>query len=522
MSTFLEVYRDLCTADRIPAKRRKNFLTSLRYLAKSVDATPEQCPVTRDLEATYAERLQAYLTAHGKSRYVIRNAVQEVKQLFEQAHALTHTAPVPTVVTTPKPLKWHEALAELGATSPYNHQTWMTHSLYVLPPAQWPQEVRTHYERWRRLRKDQVRPATIRNFTMGLESLLGYLHLTGEERLLRIHPEAQKKIALKRYEDDRQQILTTPQTVAWDDCFVVDHLKSFVTWHAWRVHTPQDAQVKERPPSKPTTLGVRVVDTMRGFADTLKRREKKRLDAYGNSLPLPRKMHDSFTFAELEAAALAIMDEPRHMYLKSIWNGKGMVKHPGTYAASKFQTGLILFLACRNPMRARNWCEALLDTNLRKVDGGYRWHFEGDELKIATRRGKTNVHELDVDPEALPYLREFLDTWRPLLPGADTDRHVFLMGKGAKPLTVKALHMRLKVQVYRHTKKRLYTHLLRTIFTSNLLSANADINTVAYLLNDDPKTVLARYNELQGVQHQQSFREAYARALRGNGNGGSH
>jgi site-specific recombinase XerD len=109
-----------------------------------------------------------------------------------------------------------------------------------------------------------------------------------------------------------------------------------------------------------------------------------------------------------------------------------------------------------------------------------------------------------------------------LLPGADTDRHVFLMGKGAKPLNVKALNMRLKVQVYRHTKKRLYTHLLRTIFTSNLLSANADINTVAYLLNDDPRTVLARYNELQGVQHQQSFREAYARALHGNGHGTSH
>jgi site-specific recombinase XerD len=169
-------------------------------------------------------------------------------------------------------------------------------------------------------------------------------------------------------------------------------------------------------------------------------------------------------------------------------------------------------------MRARNWCEALLETNLRKVNGVWLFHFEGDELKIATRRGETNVYEIEIPAEVVPYLEEYLTTWRPKLPRASEDRHVLLaLRAGGGMLKPKDLYMKLKVHVYRHTKKRLYPHLLRTIFTSSMLSSGMDINSVAYGLNDNPATVLRAYNELQAGVHQQSLHDAYRRALNGNG-----
>jgi hypothetical protein len=202
----------------------------------------------------------------------------------------------------------------------------------------------------------------------------------------------------------------------------------------------------------------------------------------------------------------------------TVWNGKGVVEYPGGFAAERFLTGLVLMMGWRVPIRARNWSEALLDTNLRQVRGAWHWHFEGDELKIATRRGHTNILDVEIDPAVVPYLEEYLTVWRPKLPHANEDRHVLLSLRGeGGMLKPKDLYQKLKVHVYRLAGKRIFPHLLRTIFTSNMLTSGMDINTIAYGLNDNPATVLRAYNEFQEGKHQQSLHDAYARALNGNG-----
>jgi site-specific recombinase XerD len=108
------------------------------------------------------------------------------------------------------------------------------------------------------------------------------------------------------------------------------------------------------------------------------------------------------------------------------------------------------------------------------------------------------------------YLEEYLEVWRPKLPNAAKDRHVFLSKRG-RPFTDTTLRNRLRINVYRYTKKHLYTHLLRTIFTSQALSDGEDINTVAYGLNDTPATVLRAYNELSPVKHQRAILERVRR-----------
>jgi hypothetical protein len=134
-------------------------------------------------------------------------------------------------------------------------------------------------------------------------------------------------------------------------------------------------------------------------------------------------------------------------------------------------------------MRARNWCEAILDLNLKHEGGQWSWRFEGDELKIGTRRGEPNIFAPDVAPEVVPWLEEYLQRFRPQLPNASRDRHVFLSLRGY-PLTTPILLARLRVHVYRYTGKRFYTHLLRSLFMSHHMTSGIDLNSIAYAMND--------------------------------------
>src|SRR5262245_44638098 len=179
------------------------------------------------------------------------------------------------------------------------------------------------------------------------------------------------------------------------------------------------------------------------------------------------------------------------------------VRAPRCYQAALFSTGLILSMAVRTPMRARNWCEARLGVNLKRGAHGWHWHFAGDELKIGTRAHGTRVNVFDppVNPAIVPALEAYLDVYRPHLPQAAQDDHVFLSARGG-PLTATALRSRMKIQVYRHTGKRLYSHLIRSLFMTQHLTAGVDINTVAYGMNDVPNTVLQYYNEVIAERHQ--------------------
>ena len=55
---------------------------------------------------------------------------------------------------------------------------------------------------------------------------------------------------------------------------------------------------------------------------------------------------------------------------------------------------------------------------------------------------------------------------------------------------------------YMHLKKRLYPHLLRTLWVDQyLLSTDGDVSTAAFWLNDNVLTVLKRYHEFRGEDH---------------------
>jgi hypothetical protein len=63
------------------------------------------------------------------------------------------------------------------------------------------------------------------------------------------------------------------------------------------------------------------------------------------------------------------------------------------------------------------------------------------------------------------------------------------------------------------TDKHLYTHLLRSLFSTHHLSRGVDINSVAYAMNDTPHSVLKAYNQLMADAHRPIIADANRQAL---------
>jgi hypothetical protein len=526
MPSLAEVFASLCQQNLIPAKRQKDVKTAVRYLAAAHGCTPEQVMLVPELEATYAEPLRDYLRAQDKSPFTIRNAIQGVGQCLRAYHQLVQTPPVLTVATR-RP-QYKPALRQMAETSPYKHSVWMAKSRYCLPVAQWPADVRAGFEQWLTLKRDDLRAITKHNLTQALTAYVGFLAMPSGARLDHLHPDSRAKLMRLRYRDDLATISAPPVFSSWDDLFAVDAVRGFVTWHAWRIHTPQDAKVVERSPSIPSTTGLKVTELVTWVAEALQPASvSKPLREYRSSLDDPIRIHDKgapyhqFTRAEIDRVGQQIIEEARRMNITKQWTwrsrqpGRTAVQYPGAHAAARFQLGLILRLGWRIPLRIRNWCEMLLDRNLRKVNRGWQFHFEGSELKVAKRRGEANRFTMDIDQDIVPVLEEFLTVWRPKLPHADEDRHVFLGAHGPRGgrLEETELSTKIRVHVYRLTGKLLNPHLLRTIFMTELFSSGVDLNTIAYGLNDNPMTVVLAYNEFQAGKHQLTLHEANRRAL---------
>ena len=118
--------------------------------------------------------------------------------------------------------------------------------------------------------------------------------------------------------------------------------------------------------------------------------------------------------------------------------------------------------------------------------------------------------------ELTEHLEEYLREYRPRFPAAIQSPLVFV-AFGHGPLSRGYFYKCISDTVYVHLRKRLYPHLLRTLWVdAYLLASNGDVSTAAYILNDSVKTMIQRYHELRGADHiQKAF--AFNQAILGNG-----
>jgi hypothetical protein len=359
--------------------------------------------------------------------------------------------------------------------------------------------------------------------------------MTTETRLGLLPSEARKKLGHELYEDDLNAITETPTGASWEDLFDVTRVQSFVIWHSWRIHVAADAKILKKAPSKPSMQGWHVVSTMINIATAVKRPdedtrspEEKALRSYKRGLSVPKPIHNKqadyhrFEFTEIENIAFILIEEARRMFAYRRYHHKRH-QHPSATAAARFRVGLMLMLAWRVPMRARNWCECLLYTNLVQENGTWRFHFEGDELKIGERHGDTNVFDMAIPSEVVPYMEEWLRDWRHYCADADIHRYVFPTVRApGGPMTVKGLYQSLREHVYRFGGKRFYTHLIRTLFYSHAIKDRIPSAVAAYFMGDTVGTANRYYLEADGPAYEDIMAEARKRQLNGHGNGHGH
>jgi Phage integrase family len=284
---------------------------------------------------------------------------------------------------------------------------------------------------------------------------------------------------------------------------------------------------------------------MRLLANHFERPEAKALTDFRKRLPAVERWHQktdpihTISPAELEGVGLALLDEARrpldpttcYSYSKREGRQQRCIS-PGLFRALACETGLIIRLWWRVPIRSRSMREMDItpptpgpqstgyQPRLYRDDQGvWQLRYQGEQLKIGERRGKINEFRVPFPAELVPHLEEYLERFRPLIPNAAREPHLFLTQKG-KPMTQYQIWQRVSVAVYKGIRKRLYPHLLRTIWTDlYLLSSGGDIDTAAYMLNDNPMTVLGYYHELRAERQVSKAYDFNQKILGGEANG---
>jgi integrase len=469
--TFAELLTMLEGRNALPASRVKDLKTSLRYLAAALgyqglddatvdDACRDPLRWTAALDARYR-----HLEAQGRVISVVsrRNNGSNLRLVFRVAGEQgLLAAPLPQpLLTKPRRVDFQRAQR---ATAPYQ-STYHPQGprRYGLPKAEWPAHVRAEWDAYLAHSEWRLRQTTFATYEKAMATYLGFL-LGVEGR-----------------------------TITWDDLFQVETLQAFLRWHGARLGRPLSVHGKQ------------VVIMIAAIAVTQDHPNRRALADFRNNLPTPTAMHNKdshmVSLARLDEIAEACLAEGRGPFQTT-----KRIRTPGLYRTLQFQRGLILKLLRYIPIRQRNIREMKRGQNLYEAQGHWHLLFRGAELKIAKKRGKpTNEYYLDLDKYAAPFvppLREFLQTYRPRIPGADTSPFLFLTWHGT-PFTQRGLGEEVSCEVARRTGgTRFYPHLVRTMWATEYLRAYpGDYRTVAIMLGDDIATVQRTYEHVDEALH---------------------
>jgi hypothetical protein len=222
------------------------------------------------------------------------------------------------------------------------------------------------------------------------------------------------------------------------------------------------------------------------------------VNALLKTLPIPDPLYNK-TDAWVSLATLNDIGRslwPRQ-HPKDLRQRKG--KHIGCRFAVYAGVSLMLQLWTYIPYRSRNMREMRLGDNLHKdAQGHWRITFRGEQLKIGSKRGNTNVFDLPFPSQLVPVLEDYLAIWRPLLlsKAAYPSPYVFLSQIGTVyqvgPFNRITSHL-----VGRYTGKHWHPHIIRTVWATEWIrKTHGDFYTAAIMLNDKLETVIAKYTHL--------------------------
>jgi integrase len=451
----------------------RNYQTSVRYLAKALGAdSPEGCLVDAALahDTAWGAALETHFAAEAANDHPInagtrKNTKNNLKGLFSKAEAaglLDQPLPSRLLERTTR----HAFLAKFHKEGPYR-ATYIhpDHQRYGLHQSQWPADIQAGWEDYERRVFTTTRPRTRAHTATILATYFGWLqHIKGE-------------------------------TPTWDALFVLERVQAFVLWHSQRVGKQLSAH------------GLHLIAKAAAIAKAQGHGAATALAAYRETLDAAEGMHvkphHMLTLKELDEVGNACLREGRVPILRD----KDSTKSPGLRRASRFQLGLLIKLWVRIPIRQRNVREMQQFKNLTKRNGQWSLHYQGAELKVGKRGRDDNTYTINISaryPELVKVMEEWIDVYRPRIPGADTSPYVFLMQSG-RPFTASALRIEIAHVIAQRKGIRFFPHMFRTVWATEYLEADktrGDFAGAATMLGDTINMTIKTYYHVVAEDHQ--------------------
>jgi hypothetical protein len=445
-----------------PNYAQKDLKTSIRYLAEALQAPdPQHCDLdhhNHSLTSLY-RLVDIYLIDKGKTVHTSRNTKNNLSRLFRLAkeqHLFT---------LTPKSLMPHYNYRirphRPGFSSSTNHA-------YCLPYAHWPidlQQAFADFASWATSPLIAGRPASLRKRPITVQSYRGRF-----ARYFGFLHHIQGLSPLK-----------------FDDLFDIMLVTKYVHWHINDYH--------KRPTLTIRRFLTNLLVLTRHYRPMPEL--ENQLLALRKTIPIPSPVYNK----EDAWVSLATLDQIG----RALWPHKQpkdlaqYVKYPGLMTAVYAGRSLMLRLWRYIPYRLRNMCEMQLGENLHKDSHGkWRITFRGEQLKIATKRGKLNNFDLPFPETLVPFLDNYLAIWRPILlaKASQPYAHVFLTMHGT-PYTTGGLSTATRAVVYRYTGKYWHPHIVRSVWATEWIRNGGDFYKAAYMLNDNIETVVTDYAHLR-------------------------
>lgn len=138
--TLTEIRDALLQQGVLPPSRVKDLNTSLRYLARAMDATPETLTNAETLQPRYQPILRAFFAnlQPTPSRHTVRNTMNNLSIFFRAAHTCSL---LNAFTLRPPRKKINNALRrEAALTSPYANR--LKKQSYLIRPKAWPANIR--------------------------------------------------------------------------------------------------------------------------------------------------------------------------------------------------------------------------------------------------------------------------------------------------------------------------------------------------------------------------------------------
>jgi hypothetical protein len=468
-------------ASSFPASVRKDLQTAIRVCAKALHyPDPQHCPLDqfRQPLPTLYHHVETYLIAQGKSAHTLRNTKNNLSRLWRTAEKQELFTPIPLVLTP----RYTLATKPCRPGGPTIH-----HSGHYLPYRQWPlplQESFMAFTTWAttpvvsgRKASLRKRPTTIENYRRAFEGYFGFLH----------------------------HIQQLP-TLTFDQLFDLTLVTAFVHWHI--------NKLQHRPTEAMQSFLVHLLALTKQYRPLPALREQ--LVALRKTLPAPLPSYNK----EDAWVPLAMLDEIG----RTLWPQRSPpqlrqdAQIPGQRSALDAALSLMFRLWFYIPYRQRNMREMQLDENLHKdANGQWRITFRGEQLKIATKRGRLNTFDLPFPSDLVPQLEEYLNVWRPILlrKASHPCLYVFPSTNGTC-YRVSTFHRVTSQPVYRYTGKHWHPHIVRSVWATEWIRNGGDFYTAAIMLNDTLETLIANYAHLRD---ENIAEEVYATLKRRNSQG---